>query len=527
MKTAVAHLIPFMEAQKEKERLEAVAAGGVDGGTVVDSNAGVVIMATVKGDVHDIGKNIVGVVLGCNNYKVIDLGVMVSCEKILEAAVKEKAHVVGLSGLITPSLDEMVHVAREMQRKGMDIPLLIGGATTSRMHTAVKIAPQYKQPVIHVLDASRSVVVVSSLLDESNRQDYIDEVAELYEEMRQEHYDGLEDRKYLTLEKARQQRFRIDYVNEPPITPPTFLGTRALEYDIDTLLPYIDWNPFFAVWQLRGKYPNRNYPRIFDDATVGLEAKKTWDDAMAMVEEIKRGKKLQVRAVIGMYAAESDGDDIVLYESEQRQQSVGRLHTLRQQAMKDDGDSVYYALSDFIAPAGTGYRDYIGMFACSAGFGCDELVKEYDAALDDYRSIMAKAVADRLAEACAERVHEDMRRNYWGYSKDEHLSTSDLLSIKYQGIRPAPGYPSQPDHTEKQEMWRVMRAAEQSDIQLTDSLAMTPAASVSALVFGSGKSSYFAVGKIAKDQVDDYAKRKGMDVDKVERWLSSSLNYDL
>ena len=527
MKTAVAHLIPYMEAEKERVRLAAVAAGGEDAGAAVESNAGVVVMATVKGDVHDIGKNIVGVVLGCNNYKVLDLGVMCSCEKILEAAVREKAHVVGLSGLITPSLDEMVHVAKEMQRKGMSIPLLIGGATTSRMHTAVKIAPQYKHPVIHVLDASRSVVVVSSLLDESHRQDYVDEVAELYEEMRQEHYDGLEDRKYVTLAQARQQRFRIDYVNEPPIAPPTFLGTRVIEYDIDTLLPYIDWNPFFAVWQLRGKYPNRNYPRIFDDATVGAEAKRTWDDAMEMVEDIKRGKKLQVRAVVGLFAAQSEGDDIVLYDSEQRQQSVGRLHTLRQQAMKDDGDSAYYALSDFIAPAGSDYRDYIGMFACSAGFGCDALVKEYDAALDDYRSIMAKAVADRLAEACAERVHEDIRRVHWGYSQDEQLSTSDLLSIKYRGIRPAPGYPSQPDHTEKEEMWRVMRVAEQSGIELTEHLAMTPAASVSALVFGSGKSSYFAVGKIARDQVDEYAKRKGMEVEKVERWLSSSLNYDL
>ena len=526
MKTAVAHLIPYMEAEKERVRLAAVAAGGVDGGAEVDSNAGVVIMATVKGDVHDIGKNIVGVVLGCNNYKVVDLGVMVTVEKILEAAVREKAHIVGLSGLITPSLDEMVHVAREMQRKGMTIPLLIGGATTSRMHTAVKIAPQYTQPVVHVLDASRSVVVVSSLLDEGNRADYISEVAELYEEMRQEHYDSLEDRKYLPLDKARAQRFRIDFVNEPPIRPPTFLGTRVLTYGVEALLPYIDWNPFFAVWQLRGKYPNRNYPRIFDDATVGSEAKRTYDDAVATLQQIARDHSLQVRAVVGLYAAEStEEDDIVLYDDEAREREVARLHTLRQQAQKDD-DAPYYALSDFIAPKGP-YRDYIGMFACSAGFGCDALVAAADAALDDYRSIMTKAVADRLAEACAEKVHEDIRRTLWGYSQDEELSTADLLSIKYKGIRPAPGYPSQPDHTEKRAMWDVMRVHEQSGIELTEHLAMNPAASVSALVFGSGRSSYFAVGKIGKDQVEAYAKRKGMAVEEIERWMSSTLNYDL
>lgn len=533
MKTAVAHLIPYMEKEKERVRQLAIEAGELDPNEETERSAGVVVLATVKGDVHDIGKNIVGVVLGCNNYRVVDLGVMCTCEKILEAAIKEKADIVGLSGLITPSLDEMVHVAKEMQRKGFHLPLLIGGATTSRVHTAVKIAPAYKEPVIHVLDASRSVVVVSSLLDATNKPDYCEEIKELYEELRQEHYSSLEDRKFLTLAQARDKKLKLNY-SATVANKPSFLGTRVIEFSVDELLNFIDWNPFFAVWQLRGKYPNRNYPKIFDDADVGAEAKKTFDDAMNMIQLIKLNKTLKIRAIVGFYPANSDdNDDIILYESDETRNNaessgiIGKLHTLRQQAQKEDGnDTNYLSLSDFIAPKSSGIKDYIGMFACSAGFGCDELVASYDKVHDDYSSIMAKAVADRLAEACAEKLHHDIRRELWGYAPDEKLSTSDMLSIKYNGIRPAPGYPSQPDHTEKQTMWNVMSIEDKSGIQLTEHLAMFPAASVSALVFANSKSEYFAVGKIGKDQVEDYAKRKNQSVEYVEKWLGSSLNYD-
>lgn len=525
MKKAVAYLIPFMEQEKIEEASRRKEAGLV--AEEETDNNGVMVIATVKGDVHDIGKNIVAVVLGCNNYKVIDLGVMQPCDKIIAACKEHKADILGLSGLITPSLDEMVYVAKEMQRNNLEIPILIGGATTSRMHTAVKIAPAYKSPVVHVLDASRAVVVVSSLLDKLARDDYALDIKEAYDDMRKEHLEGLEDKKYVTLEKARSKSFKIDWQNEPAPTKPTFLGTKIFKnYDLAELVPFIDWNPFFSVWQIRGKYPNRNYPKIFDDATVGEQAKTLFDEAQIMLQEFIKDKSLEARACVGFYAANSDGDDIVVYSDDTRTKEVERFHGLRQQAEKDDGADPYLCLSDFIAPVGSGIKDYIGAFAVCAGFGIDELEIKYKAEHDDYKSIMAKALADRLAEAFAEKVHLDVRKTHWGYASEEKMDTSDLLKIKYTGIRPAPGYPSQPDHTEKEAMWNLMKIKEQTGIYLTESLAMMPAAAVSALCFANPASSYFAVGKLPKDQIVDYSTRKKMPVEDVEKWLGSTLSYD-
>ncbi|TPX37231.1 methionine synthase [Synchytrium microbalum] len=525
MKTAVAQLIPFME----EERLAALAAGGLVEESADDAYNGVVVLATVKGDVHDIGKNIVGVVLGCNNYKVIDLGVMTPCDKILDAAIQHKADVIGLSGLITPSLDEMVYVAKEMERKGMNIPLLIGGATTSKMHTAVKISPRYSQPAIHVLDASRSVVVVSNLLDATNKADFTEDISDEYEDLRAEHYEGLRDRKYLSLAQVRERGLKINWKNLPtaPI-PPTFVGTRTItDWDFKRVIEHIDWNPFFQTWQLRGKYPNRGYPKIFNDEAVGEEAKKLFEDAQSMLKDIVAHNILKASAIVGFYPANSVGDDIEVYADETRSEVTATFYGLRQQAEKDhESNEPYYCLSDFVAPKSSGVNDYIGGFAVSCGFGVDEKCAEYEKSHDDYSIIMLKALADRLTEALAEVLHEDVRKLYWGYASDEALSTEDLLQIKYQGIRPAPGYPSQPDHTEKETMWKLMDIEKQTGITLTESLAMTPAASVSAVMFANPESKYFAVGKITKDQVTDYAARKKMDITQVERWLATNLAYD-
>ncbi|CAI5536641.1 unnamed protein product [Closterium sp. Naga37s-1] len=522
MKRAVAHLIPFMEKEKEEARL-------ANPEVEQAANAGTVVIATVKGDVHDIGKNIVAVVLGCNNYKVVDLGVMVPCAKILDACREHKADVVGLSGLITPSLDEMVTVAKELEREGFKIPLLIGGATTSRMHTAVKIEPVYRGPTVHVLDASRSVPVVSSLLDPTATADFVTDVRETYAELREEHYAGLQDRKYVPINKARDMKFQIDWKlpeNLPVV--PNLLGKKVYkDYPInEELLAAIDWNPFFQVWQLRGRYPNRGYPKIFNDETVGQEAKKLFDDAQAMLRDIVENKKLTVRGVVGIYPANSVGDDIVLYNDESRSTVVETMHTLRQQAEKEENDDPYLALADFIAPATTGIKDYLGMFVVSSGFGLEEMVKKFKEDNDDFSYIMAEAIADRLAEAAAEVLHRDVRKEVWGYAKEENLSVDELLKVKYQGIRPAPGYPSQPDHTEKPVMWRLMDVEEETGIQLTESMAMLPAASVSGLIFAAPKSHYFAVGKILSDQVGDYAQRKGMPVAEAEKWLGPMLNYE-
>ncbi|KAJ1956743.1 hypothetical protein IWQ62_005239, partial [Dispira parvispora] len=474
MKKAVSHLIPFMEEERQRTLLE---------NALTDDSQhynGTVVIATVKGDVHDIGKNIVGVVLGCNNYKVIDLGVMTPCETIIDRAIKEKADIVGLSGLITPSLDEMIHVAKEMERRGLKVPLMIGGATTSKTHTAVKISPRYSFPAIHCLDASRSVVVASNLMDQSTRDDFIEDIAEEYEEIREDHYDSLKDRRYLSLDAARSNKFQIDWKHQPLPVRPTFLGTKTFkDFDLRQVLKYIDWNPFFQVWQLRGKYPNRGFPKIFNDETVGAEAKKVYDEAQTMLRDLLEKDALRASGIIGFYPANSVGDDIQLYHDESRTNVAGTFYGLRQQAEKDrDSNEPYYCLSDFVAPLESGISDYLGIFALTAGFGCNELSEQYTQDNDDYNSIMVKALADRLAEAFTEYMHERVRKDYWGYASEEGLAASDLLSVKYQGIRPAPGYPSQPDHTEKTTMWNLANVAEETGILLTESLAMTPAASV-------------------------------------------------
>ncbi|KAI8826927.1 5-methyltetrahydrofolate-homocysteine methyltransferase [Fimicolochytrium jonesii] len=469
MKSAVAHLIPFME----EERLANLAAGGIDDSDPNAAYNGTVVLATVKGDVHDIGKNIVGVVLGCNNYKIIDLGVMTPCDKILDAAIKERADVIGLSGLITPSLDEMVYVAKEMERKGLKIPLLIGGATTSKMHTAVKIAPRYSEPAVHVLDASRSVVVVSNLLDGKVREDFVDDIADEYEDLRAEHYEGLKDRRYLTLDEAMKKRAKITWDQATVPCKPKFYGSKSFkEYDIKSLIPYIDWNPFFQTWQLRGKYPNRGFPKIFNDETVGEEAKKLHDDAMEMLNTIVEEKILSARAIIGFWPAASIGEDIEIFSDDKNLNTpVATFYGLRQQAEKDaDNDEPYYSLSDFIAPKTTKILDHVGAFAVSCGFGVDEKCVEYEKQHDDYSIIMLKALADRLTEALAEVVHADIRKNWWGYAPEEDLSPEEMLQVKYQGIRPAPGYPTQPDHTEKETMWKLMEIEKETGIGLTESL---------------------------------------------------------
>eukprot|EP00611_Tribonema_gayanum_P030293 TRINITY_DN837_c0_g2_i1.p1 TRINITY_DN837_c0_g2~~TRINITY_DN837_c0_g2_i1.p1 ORF type:complete len:1283 (-),score=514.30 TRINITY_DN837_c0_g2_i1:218-4066(-) len=525
MKKAVAYLLPYMEEEKRLKALEQ----GVDPNEPVDDDAayaGKVVIATVKGDVHDIGKNIVAVVLGCNNYKVYDLGVMVSCEDILKAVDKYKPDIVGLSGLITPSLDEMVFVAREMAKKGCKQPLMIGGATTSKMHTAVKIAPQYsspEHPVIHVLDASRSVTVVSSLLG-GEKTEYAEEVLEEYEELREEHYAGLEERNYLTLEKAMGKRLEINFEATPAPQPPSFIGNKVLDnYSLESVLDYIDWNPFFQTWELRGRYPNRGYPKIFNDATVGAEAKKLFDDAQVMLNDIVANKRLRLTGVLGMYPANRVGEDVVLYSDASRAEKLATFCMLRQQAEKDTPTEAYLSLADFVAPVG--HRDHLGMFAVAC-MGCDDEVKRFEAENDDYSKIMVQALADRLVEAFAEALHSDVRREIWGFASEEKVAGEDLFKLKYQGIRPAPGYPSQPDHTEKRTMWDVLKAEELAGIQLSESLSMMPASSVSALVFAHPQSEYFAVGKIGKDQVESYAARKGMPLDECQRWLGPILNYD-
>jgi len=523
MKKAVAHLIPFMEI----ERQAAFERDGIDPATADESSIynGTVVMATVKGDVHDIGKNIVSVVLGCNNYKVIDLGVMCPCAKILAAAAEHKADIIGLSGLITPSLDEMIHVAKEMERTGVKLPLLIGGATTSKMHAAVKIAPKYSGSTVHVLDASKSTVVVSNLLNEESKDAYSEDIAEEYEEIREEYLDSLADRKYLGMGKARDKARRLNFSDKLPAKP-NLVGTKVfLEGDMARIASYIDWKPFFEVWQLRGQYPNRAYPRIFDDEKVGSEAKKVFDDAQAMLKEIIDGNLLQAKGIVGILPANRVGaDDIAVYTDETRTSESGRLFGLRQQAEKLDASDPYFCIGDFIAPEGT--EDYIGMFAVSCGFGTDEMCEKFEADHDDYSVIMAKALADRLAEGYAELIHEEFRKEYWGYAPEESMSAEEMHKLQYKGIRPAPGYPSQPDHNEKVTMWKMMDIEAETGITLTDSLAMFPAASVSGLIFAHPDSEYFAVGKITKEQVEDYAQRKGVDLATAERWLGPILGYE-
>ena len=491
------------------------------GGELGEAATGRILLATVKGDVHDIGKNIVGVVLGCNSYNVIDLGVMVHAEKIIQTAIDEKVDVIGLSGLITPSLDEMVHVAKEMQRRGLKIPLLIGGATTSRIHTAVKIDPNYEGAVIHVLDASRSVPVVSNLLNpvKSDQEKYIQSVKDEYKKLREEYLKKKLEKNLITIEKARENKYKIDW-SKTQIKKPNKLGVTVLkDYSLSILKNYIDWTPFFQTWELKGKYP-----AIFEDEKVGIEAKKLFDDANKLLDKVISEKLLTANAVFGIFPANSVGDDIEVYSDESRKGVLTVLHTLRQQMQKTEGQP-NIALADFIAPKETGTNDYIGAFAVTAGIGIEKLIEQFEKNHDDYNSIMIKAIADRLAEAFAEYLHEQVRKKYWGYSSDENFSNEDLIKEKYIGIRPAPGYPAQPDHTEKPIIFELLKVEENAGIKLTESMAMYPTASVSGLYFAHPEAKYFNVGKIDKDQVLDYHRRKGMSVEEIERWLSPILNY--
>jgi 5-methyltetrahydrofolate--homocysteine methyltransferase len=513
MKKAVAYLLPFIELEKQR----VIDAGEDSSGS--RANAGKVLMATVKGDVHDIGKNIVGVVLACNNFEVIDLGVMVPAQRIIEEAKKHDVDIIGLSGLITPSLDEMVHFAKEMERNNFTIPLIIGGATTSRIHAAVKVAPNYSGPAIHVLDASRSVTVCSSLMNKDQRDSYIQGIKDEYAKAREAHANKKSDKRFVSIEEARGQRCYINLNGSIP-PKPTFTGTKVFDaYPLEELVPYIDWTPFFHTWELRG-----SYPKIFNDKYVGTEAKKLYDDAQVLLKRIVDDKLLRANGVIGFWPANSVGDDIELYTDDTRQTLLTRIHTLRQQGEKVKGEP-YYALSDFIAPKESGVPDYWGGFAVTTGIGCDELVAEFEKDHDDYNSIMAKALADRLAEAFAEKMHELVRKEYWGYAKAEALGTDELIKEEYQGIRPAPGYPACPDHTEKTTLFEILKAEDNAHMHLTESLAMMPAASVSGFYFAHPEARYFGLGKISKDQVEDYAKRKNMSVDTVERWLGPNLNY--
>ncbi len=503
MRKAVAYLTPFIEA-------EMMESGGKN------EAAGKILMATVKGDVHDIGKNIVGVVLGCNNYDVIDMGVMVPAEKILEKAQKENVDIIGLSGLITPSLDEMVHVAGEMERLGIEKPLLVGGATTSRMHTAVKIAPEYHSPVVHVQDASRSVGVVEKLLNPKLSGDYIQSVREDYLRLAEQHRAKKQARNLLPLEIARARRLKLSW-SADTIVKPQFLGTKVFaELDLADIEKYIDWTPFFSAWEMRG-----TYPQILSDAQKGEEATKLFNDAQAMLKNIIAEKRLHARAVIGFYAACRNGDDIVLYADESRSDALTTFHTLRQQM--DKGESrPNLAMADFVASADEG-ADYVGLFAVTAGIGVAEMVAEFEAAHDDYNAIMVKTLADRLAEATAEWLHKAVRTDYWGYAPDETSSHENLVSGTYRGIRPAPGYPACPDHTDKGIIFNLLDAPSAIDVHLTENFAMNPTASVSGFYFAHPDAKYFSVGKIGADQVADYARRKGWSVEKAERWLRPNL----
>jgi 5-methyltetrahydrofolate--homocysteine methyltransferase len=504
MKKAVAYLTPFIEKEKE--------AGG-------SRAAGKIVMATVKGDVHDIGKNIVGVVLGCNNYEIHDLGVMVPLETILDEAHKLKADIVGLSGLITPSLDEMIYVAQEMEKKKLELPLLIGGATTSVIHTAVKIAPAYTGPTIHVVDASRCVEVVSQLMSSTQRPVFAAKKKKDYEELRSEHEAKRAKIPLLTLAEARANPFKGDW-KKAAITRPSFLGTKVLEdYPLDKLREYIDWTPFFLTWELRGRYPE-----ILKDAKLGKEAQKLFDDAQKTLDELISQKWLSAKAVIGLYPAQSVGDDIEIFSDESRKKTLSVVHTLRQQTKKNEGQP-NVSLSDFVAPKDSGAADYMGFFVTTAGLGMEKVVERFEKQHDDYRAIMVKALADRLAEAFAEHLHERVRKEFWGYKKDESLSREELVREKYKGIRPAPGYPACPDHTEKRALFDLLEAEKHTGVRLTESFAMWPASSVSGYYLAHPDSSYFAVGRIGKDQVEDYARRKGMSVQVIEKWLSPNLYY--
>lgn len=504
MKKAVAYLLPYLEEEKKQSG-------------ITQKNNGKILLATVKGDVHDIGKNIVGVVLACNNYEIIDLGVMVSCDKILEQARHHNVDVIGLSGLITPSLDEMVHVAKEMERLGFKMPLLIGGATTSKVHTAVKIAKNYSGPVVHVNDASKSVPVASSLISDDLRSAFMAEVEKDYERVREQNKNAQSQNKFISISEARANKFPIDW-NKTEISEPALIGNKVFNnYDLKEISEYIDWTPFFHSWELKG-----SYPKIFNDPERGLEAKKLFDDAQKMLQQIIAEKWLTANAVIGIYPANTVNDDDIeiFYQNGKKDKYV--FHSIRQQTKKPAGQ-YNVALADFVAP--TGKKDFIGAFALTTGIGIDEHIARFEKDHDDYNAIMLKALADRLAEAFAELMHKKVRKDYWGYAKNENFSNEDLIKEEYAGIRPAPGYPAQPDHTEKLTIWKLLDVENNTGIVLTESLAMVPTAAVSGLYFANPNAHYFGVGKITKEQVEDYAKRKNMSFKETEKWLGPALGY--
>ncbi|WP_295221495.1 vitamin B12 dependent-methionine synthase activation domain-containing protein, partial [uncultured Chryseobacterium sp.] len=499
MKKAVAYLQPFIEAEKDGSK---------------PAN-GKILMATVKGDVHDIGKNIVSVVLGCNNYEIVDLGVMVPAEKIIQAAIDHQVDVIGLSGLITPSLDEMVYIASELERQNLNFPLLIGGATTSKAHTAVKIDLKYKNAVVHVNDASRAVNVVSSLLGDRNKE-YVADLKNDYSEFREKFLNRQVEKDYVSIGEARENKFKIDWKNEEIFTP-NQLGIEVFEnQDLRELLPFIDWSPFFRSWDLHGKYPN-----ILEDEVVGAQAKELFKDAQLILKRILDEKLLKATAVFGIFKANSNETDDILIFNENHEQQV-KFITLRQQAQRSKGKD-YLALSDFIAPQNSGKTDYMGAFCVTTGFGTDELAAEYEKANDDYNAIMVKALADRFAEAYAEFLHKKVRTEYWGYANQENLTNEELIAEKYKGIRPAPGYPACPDHLEKHAIWDLLKVKENIGVYLTESLAMFPTASVSGYYFGSPHAKYFGLGKIAEDQLKDYSVRKGISLQEARKWLSPNL----
>ncbi|MEA9413297.1 methionine synthase [Flavobacterium sp. PL02] len=499
MKKAVAYLLPYIEASKQ--------AGDKQGN-------GKILMATVKGDVHDIGKNIVSVVLACNNYEIVDLGVMVPPEKIIAAAIEHNVDIIGLSGLITPSLDEMVYLAKELDKQGIKIPIMIGGATTSRAHTAVKIAPQYRETVIHVNDASRAVTVAGNLLDH-NRKIYASDIRADYDAFRETFLNRSRDKNFLTIEQARKNKLQLDWAEYTP-TKPKFIGAKVIEVELDVLVPYIDWTPFFRTWELFGKYP-----AILTDEVVGEQATSVFADAQDMLKVILAEKKLTAKGIYGIFPANQvDDDDIELRDENGK--VLEKFLTLRQQSQKTKG-APNIALSDFILPKDSGITDYIGAFCVTTGFGVDEWAAEFEKDLDDYNSIMVKALADRFAEAFAEYLHEKVRKDFWGYDVDESLSTEDLIEENYKGIRPAPGYPACPDHLEKPTIWKLLNVEEEIGVTLTESMAMWPASSVSGYYFGNPKSKYFGLGKIKEDQVVDYAKRRSISTDKAMKWLNPNI----
>jgi 5-methyltetrahydrofolate--homocysteine methyltransferase len=504
MKRAVAHLVPYIEKEK-------------DG--VARSN-GRIVVATVKGDVHDIGKNIVGVVLQCNNFEVIDLGVMVPCEKILETAKREEATFIGLSGLITPSLDEMVNVAKEMERQGFKVPLLIGGATTSPAHTSVKIAPHYTSPVVYVKDASRSVGVCQSLVTPARRAAFVAKVNEDHIRRREQHAGKKVKAPELSIAQARANRRRIDWGTSVPAAPRMLRIHRFDDYPLADLLGYIDWMPFFNAWEFAGKFPD-----ILSDPVVGEAASNLYADARRMLKQLIAERWLEARAVVGLFAASSVGDDVEIYKDSSRRELAATLCFLRQQKGKPPGQP-HECLADYVAPKSGGVADHMGAFAVTAGIGIEPHIARFEKAHDDYSSIMLKALADRLAEACAEHFHERVRRELWGYASHEVLTNDQLIREEYRGVRPAPGYPACPDHTEKAKLWSLLDVERNAGIRITESYAMYPTAAVSGWYFAHPEARYFAVGKIDKDQVEDYARRKGMSLAEAERWLSPNLGYE-